>query len=96
MMTEEETGEEGNYIRHRPGWRAENFNKLIDLLDIPREGLKNHSLAKPRQLGSPSTSSPPSATKKWMVEQPIEQNEEIQSAEEQDEELQSELFAEFQ
>lgn len=45
-MTEEEAGEEGNYMRRRPGWRAANFNKLIDLFDAPREGLK--SLAKPR------------------------------------------------
>ena len=65
MMSEEETGEEGNYIRHRPGWRSTNFNKIIDMLDVPREGLK--SLAKPRQLGSPSTSSPPSFAKKWML-----------------------------
>ena len=65
MMTEEETGEEGNYIQHRPGWRAATFTKLIDLLDEPREGLK--SLAKPREIGSPSTNSPPSAAKKWMV-----------------------------
>ena len=62
MMTDEETGEEGNYIRHRPGWRAATFTKLIDLLDEPQEVLK--SSAKPREIGSPSTNSPPSATKK--------------------------------
>ena len=39
MMTEEETGEEGNYIRHRPGWRAATFTKLIDLLDQSQEKL---------------------------------------------------------
>ena len=77
-MTEKETGEEGNYIRHRPGWRTTNFTKLIDLLDAPREGLK--SLARPRELGSPSTSLPPPAVKKWMMladhEQPTEQDAE--------------------
>lgn len=74
-MTEEETREEGNYIRHRPGWRAANFNKLINLLDAPLEGLK--SLAKPRELGSPSTSLPPPVAKKMLAEQPIEQDETI-------------------
>ena len=78
MMTEEETGEEGNYIWHRPGWREATFTKLIDLLDEPREGLK--SLAKPREIGSPSTCSQPSVAKKWMLfadhEQPIEQDSE--------------------
>ena len=93
MMTEEETGDEGNYIRHRPGWTAANFNKFIDFLDMPRDGLK--SLAKPRQLGCPSTSLPPSVTKKWMIlaEQPVEQDAELQSTEE---ETISDLLAEFQ
>ena len=75
MLTEEEAGEEGNYIRYRPGWRAATFTKLID---EPREGLK--SLAKPRGIGSPSTCSQPSAAKKWMLfadhQQPIEQDSE--------------------
>ena len=84
-MTEEETGEEGNYIRHCPGWRAATFTKLIDLLDKPRKGLK--SLAKPREIGNSSAYSPPSAAKKWMVfadhEQPIEQDSEDETIIEQ-------------
>ena len=33
MMTEEETGDEDDYIRHRPAWRSQDFNKMVDLLD---------------------------------------------------------------
>jgi len=43
------------------------------LLDSQQEGLK--SLAKLRQLGSPSTSLPPSSAKKWML---AEQQQEIE------------------
>lgn len=33
MMTEEETGAEENYILHRPSWRSNKFNQLMDKLD---------------------------------------------------------------
>ena len=72
MMTEEETGDEDDYIRHRPAWRSQDFNKMVDLLDAQREGVR--SLARPRQIGTPSTVSPPSTAKKWMIatEEPSE------------------------
>jgi len=82
MMTEEETGEEGNYIQHRPSWRVMNFNKLNDLLDTQQEEIK--SLTRPRQLGSPSTSLPRSCAKKWMLaEQPVQQEAELQPVEDE-------------
>ena len=62
MMTEEETGDEDDYIRHRPAWRSQDFNKMVDLLDAQRKGVR--SLARPRQIGMPSTVSPPSTAKK--------------------------------
>jgi len=48
------------------------------LLDSQQEGLK--SLAKPRQLGSTSTSLPSSSAKKWMLAEQ-QQETELQSAE---------------
>ena len=64
MMTEEETGTEDNYIRHRQSWRSSNFNKFMDKID-EKKNVK--SLARQRQLGDEINRSPPSAAKSWMI-----------------------------
>lgn len=75
MMTEEETGEDDNYIRRRQSWRSTNFNRLIDALDASCTMTK--SMAKPRQIGAPTVNPPPSSAKKWMVSvQNTDQDEE--------------------
>lgn len=64
MMTEEDTGTENNYIRHRQGWRSCKFNSLMDKLD----GSKNiRSLAKQREVGLDVVRSTPPNAKKWMI-----------------------------
>lgn len=64
MMTEEETGTENNYIRHRQSWRSNRFNLLMEKLD----GSKNvRSLAKQREVGETVFRSPPIIAMKWML-----------------------------
>lgn len=64
MMTEEETGPEENYIRHRQTWRSSSFNKLIDKIDQKKN---SKSLARQRQIGEEVARSPPAAAKAWMI-----------------------------
>ena len=65
MMTEEEIGEEDSYIRRCQSWRSANFNRLIDALDASCKSTK--SLAKRREVGAPTISSPPSTAKRWTI-----------------------------
>lgn len=74
MMTEEETGIENNYIRHRQSWRSTRFNKFMEQLD---EDKCAKSLAKQRETGDTIERSPPSGVKSWMVaEQETEERNE--------------------
>ena len=65
MMTEEETGSEDNYIRHRQSWRSSKFNRLMDKLDGPAKNIR--SLAKKRDDGVIVIRSPPTIAKEWMI-----------------------------
>lgn len=65
MMTEEETGTEDNYIRHRQSWRSRRFNIFIDKLD---ESKNPKSLAKQRDCGEDVDREPPLNAKRWMIE----------------------------
>ena len=48
MMTEEETGMENNYIRHRQSWCSTRFNRFMEQLD---EEKSTKSLARQRESG---------------------------------------------
>lgn len=65
MMTEEETGTENNYIRHRQSWRSRRFNTFIDKLD---ESKNPKTLAKQRDCGENIVREAPHNTKKWMID----------------------------
>lgn len=64
MMTEEETGTEENYIRHRQTWRSRSFNQFIDKIDSKKNST---SLARRRQIGDEVNRPPPAAAKAWMI-----------------------------
>ena len=64
MMTEEETGSDNDYIRHRQSWRSQNFNALMDKLDEAKSG---RTLAKQRKLGDNIVRPSPPSAKKWML-----------------------------
>ena len=67
MMSEEELGEEDTFIRHRPSWRSQTFNKFIKKLD--RRFKSKHaskSLAKPRSYGTPHNKSAPCSISSWI------------------------------
>jgi hypothetical protein len=64
MMTEEETGTENNYIRHRQSWRSSKFNRLMENLDESRD---TRTLARQREAEAPLICQAPSNAKKWMV-----------------------------
>lgn len=69
MMTEEETGSDNNYIRHRQSWQSRKFNSFLDKLD----DCKNpKSLAKQRDI----VREVPRNAKRWMI---LEQGEESES-----------------
>lgn len=73
MMTEEETGSENNYVRHRQSWRSRKFNSFLDKLD----DCKNpKSLAKQRDIGENVVREVPRNAKRWMI---LEQGEESES-----------------
>lgn len=72
MMTEEETGAEDNYVRHRQNWRSLNFNKLMDKLD---EAKSDRSLAKKRVIGDDVDCPTPPNAKKWMIATEAENGE---------------------
>ncbi|XP_065907259.1 uncharacterized protein [Dysidea avara] len=63
MMTEEESDDEGGFVRHRQSWRSDDFNKLMDHLDKGRK----ESLAKNRQEGEIVERAPPPKAKTWMI-----------------------------
>ena len=65
MMTEEETGNESNYIRRRQTWRSTTFNQLMDKLD---EDKSTKSLARPRDIGDSILCSPPLNAKPWILD----------------------------
>ncbi len=76
MMTEEETGAENNYIRHRQSWRSSKFNLLVDKLD----NCKNpQSLAKQRELGDVIVRTPP-PNEKWMISNDNEDEQECEQS----------------
>ena len=65
MMTEEETGDENNYIRHRQSWRSHKFNGFIDKLN---ECKNPKSLAKQRDCGEDIYREAPQNAQKWMID----------------------------
>ena len=67
MMSEEITGSDDCYTRHRPTWRSATFNAFIDKLD--QRSTKKASLARTRRNGKGIERIPPKGTKSWMLQE---------------------------
>ena len=50
MMTEEETGSDNKFVRHRQSWRTRKFNRFMDRIDNYKTSTS--SLGKQRVLGN--------------------------------------------
>ena len=74
-MTEEETGNESNHIRHRQSLCSAtlNFNELMDKLD---EEKSTRSLARPREYRRFCITLPTTEHKLWMIAQSTNEPEE--------------------
>lgn len=64
MMSDEERAGE-KWVRHRPSYRSELFNRFIDKLDC--RAANGERARFPRDLGSPRSKNPPTCAKKWML-----------------------------
>ncbi len=64
MMTEEDTGSDDNFIRHRQSWRSEKFNNFIEELDSAKNA---KTLAKKREIGSGIERDVPQVAKTWLI-----------------------------
>ncbi len=64
MTTEEDTGSDDNFIRHRQSWRSEKFNNFIDQLDSAKNA---KTLAKKREIGSDVERDVPQVAKTWLI-----------------------------
>ncbi len=64
MMTEEDTGSDDNFIRHRQSLRSEKFNNFIDELDSAKNA---KTLAKKREIGSGIERDVPQVAKTWLI-----------------------------
>ena len=63
MSDEERAGEK--WVRHRPSYRSDLFNKFIETLDS-RAGTSDRARF-PRDTGSPREKQPPLTAKQWML-----------------------------
>ncbi|XP_065907458.1 uncharacterized protein [Dysidea avara] len=63
MMTEEESDDDGGFVRHRQSWRSDEFNDLMEHLD---KG-KKETLAKNRRDGEIVERAPPPYAEMWMI-----------------------------
>ena len=75
MSDEERVGEK--WVRHRPSYRSDLFNRFIDKLDGRATTIDRARF--PRDAGSPRVKHPPQCAKQWMLSQTtveeIEENE---------------------
>ena len=82
MMTEEETGSDNKFVRHRQSWRTRKFNRFMDRIDNYKTSTS--SLGKQRVLGNEIDRLAPVSAKQWMVQEiqvdnPSQQQEELTS-----------------
>ena len=72
MMSEEEA-DDTEFIRHRPSWRSQVFNRFIEKLDSRfKSKHSSKSLAKPRSYGTPHGKPAPGCIPSWMKSEDIE------------------------
>ena len=82
MMTEEETGSDNKFVRHRQSWRTRKFNRFMDRIDNYKTSTS--SSGKQRVLGNEIDRLAPVSAKQWMlqeiqVDNPSQQQEELTS-----------------
>ena len=63
MSDEEKVGQK--WVRHRPSYRSDLFNRFIEKLDS-RVTVADRARF-PREVGSPRIKNPPSSAKQWML-----------------------------
>ena len=78
MMSDEERAGE-KWVRHRPSYRSDLFNRFIDKLDGQAGTLDRARF--PRDIGSPRAKQTPASAKQWMLSRETQEDTHNSSAE---------------